>query len=342
VNYFTYTIPADWLFQGSMIHGTSCNISTAPFLRANSPDGLTGIKVFPRADFAWSNNPADIPKGNSDCLAHEGEIKAADFLNYSVGLLHVEYVRDVTDAAKVERMRTNLEQSNQSGQIRRTFVDMASALTRFKINSLTEEEQIDVMVHCWEKDFPRRNTRDEICAVDSQLTWAPEGKVLATVKTMQAMVKPTLNPAYMQRWAQNNAQQWANINRQMTIANNIFYQNLNRQIIANGQATRQQMDQQYQTHEEAMAAAQRGSDMNLQRQQQNWNTQQRMADDACDYALGMQKRYDPTTGQLYKSSSAYTYDWISADGKQHYPTNDINFNPNGMGTGDWTLTTNVH
>src|SRR5579862_5450403 len=115
VNYFTYTIPADWLFQGSMIHGTSCNISTAPFLRANSPDGLTGIKVFPRADFAWSNNPADIPKGNSDCLAHEGEIKAADFLNYAVGLLHVEYVRDVTDAAKVERMRNNLEQSNQSG-----------------------------------------------------------------------------------------------------------------------------------------------------------------------------------------------------------------------------------
>jgi hypothetical protein len=128
----------------------------------------------------------------------------------------------------------------------------------------------------------------------------------------------------------------------MTNANNAFYANLNRQIVANGEAFRGQMDQQFQTHEAQMAVAQRGSDMNLQRQQQNWNNQQRMADDTCDYALGLQKRYDPSTGELYKTSSAYTYEWTSADGTQHYPTNDINDNPNGLGNGSWTLSNNVH
>jgi len=79
-----------------------------------------------------------------------------------------------------------------------------------------------------------------------------------------------------------------------------------------------------------------------QQQQQHWDAQQRHTDDVVDSVLNQQKRYDPTTGQIYKSDSAYTYNWVSADGKQYYPTNDINDNPNGRGTGDWVMTTNVH
>jgi hypothetical protein len=98
----------------------------------------------------------------------------------------------------------------------------------------------------------------------------------------------------------------------------------------------------FQQHEEYMAAQQRGSDMNLERFKHDQNAKQQMADDECDAILGQQKRYDPTTGQFYKTDSAFTYDWVNSDGRTHRLSKDINYNPNGMGDGTWTLTTNVH
>jgi hypothetical protein len=89
-----------------------------------------------------------------------------------------------------------------------------------------------------------------------------------------------------------------------------------------------------------MAVMQRGYDMSNRRALEGMHAQDRMADDWCDYALGVQKRYDPNTGQLYKTDSNYSYDWVNDDGKTHRLSDDINFNPNGLGTGHWTLTQN--
>src|SRR5208282_5548411 len=72
----SFTIPADWVFQGGMTHGTGCNVTSAPFFRATSPDGLTGAKLFPPTDFAWAGKPAYMPGPNSGCIARVGEIKA--------------------------------------------------------------------------------------------------------------------------------------------------------------------------------------------------------------------------------------------------------------------------
>jgi len=348
LTYFTLTLPEDWVFQGGMVHGTSCNDSVTPFYRASSPDGLTGFKVFPRFDWSWSTYPPNRPRPNSGCLPDGDELSSADFLRYVIGELHVKYVKDVTDTANVERVRNDWARKN--GPRTRYVADRASAITRFNINNIRELEKISVGVICMEQAPPwPKDSFTLACSADVEVTWAPETELGPTLAKLQPMMNARVEPAWSQRWnvvKQQQAEMLAAMNNQFwaNMANNTnqFYANLNQQIIANGEATRANMDAQFKVHEQGIAAMQRGGQMNLQRQQQNWNTQQRMADDTCDYALGVQKRYDPTTGQMYKTNSAYTYDWISADGKQHYPTNDINDNPNGRGMGNYTLSTNVH
>ena len=115
LNFFTTTFPEDWVFLRKITRGTPCVAGTTPFYRASSPDGLSGDKMFPRFDSGWSNNPIYTPQGNSGCLAREGEIRAADFLKHMVSLLHVEYDKDLTDAAVVEQLRNNWARLSSPG-----------------------------------------------------------------------------------------------------------------------------------------------------------------------------------------------------------------------------------
>jgi hypothetical protein len=93
-------------------------------------------------------------------------------------------------------------------------------------------------------------------------------------------------------------------------------------------------------HEDFMASMQRGTDMSMQRTAQSMDARSRAADDWCDYSLDLQKRLDPNTGLITKDSSAYNYTWVNEQGDR-VQTNNINANPNGNGTGNWTLQENI-
>jgi hypothetical protein len=94
-------------------------------------------------------------------------------------------------------------------------------------------------------------------------------------------------------------------------------------------------------HEDFDASLQRGTDMSMARTQDSMNARSRAADDWCDYSLDQQKRLDPNTGLITKDSAAYNYTWVNEQGDR-VQTNNINANPNGNGTGNWTLQENVH
>ena len=106
--YTTFVIPADWVFQGGMTQGTGCNIANYPFFRANSPDGLTGDKLFPPVEFAWADRPSYMPGPKSGCIARVGEIKAADYMKYLIGQMQVEFVKDVTDPDKLRKRQSQV------------------------------------------------------------------------------------------------------------------------------------------------------------------------------------------------------------------------------------------
>lgn len=327
-NYIIATLPADWNFQGGLIRESSCEDALVTgFYRATSPDGLAGTKMLPRYDWGWSTNAPYNLGPDSDCPAHEGPISAEDFLQMMVKMLNVTYVGDNYDEATHENMR-------RQGQPRRAAngliqsSDNASGLATFKINSIEEQEILNVSVLCEIKTYmPRfKNVANNVCTAIVDFTWAPVGRAFPTAMALGNANLKKINPVWGQRRGMYQ--------RQKT-------QELVGQIIANGEIFRHGMDVRFQQHEEMMQIMQRGSDMQLNRFNRDMNAKQQMADDTCDALLGQQKRYDPATRTFYKTDSEYTYDWVNAQG-QHYLTKDINDNPNGRGAGSFNLTTNVH
>ena len=72
------------------------------------------------------------------------------------------------------------------------------------------------------------------------------------------------------------------------------------------------------------------------------NAQSTAASDWVNYALDQQTVLDPSTGQVSNVSSAYTYTWVNSAGQTSYQSNDSSANPNGVMTGTWTQTQQVH
>lgn len=348
VNYFTTRVPSDWFFQGGMTRGNPCEGISSPFFRLNSPDGLSGYKLFPRVDLGWSNNPIYIPKPDSGCLPYDGEISAACYMQYLVALLHVNFVKDITDPAELDAVRSEMQQGVYG---RTTYIaDAAKGLATFNINGIPEDEQIGVRVQCHVQVmiYPR-GTSNNFCTIFANLFWAPQGKLQSAVSMLRPALEIRYNPEWVRRWKQNldektaitmarNNQYWADLRAATTN----YYNSLNQQIIANGQASRAQLDRQYQIHEQQIATMNRGGDMATARALSTVNAQSRMAADVCDYALGVQRRVNPITGEAYKTNSNFTYDWVNSEG-HHILTNYVNDNPNGLnGRMDWTLTNNEH
>jgi hypothetical protein len=57
----TMQIPADWSFAGTVLRGPNCSGAGPMFVfRASSPDGLTGVQMVPRYDFAWGNTAQTV------------------------------------------------------------------------------------------------------------------------------------------------------------------------------------------------------------------------------------------------------------------------------------------
>ena len=100
-----------------------------------------------------------------------------------------------------------------------------------------------------------------------------------------------------------------------------------------GQAVRAQQHQQF------LANMQAGTDRSMANARATANSNHAIAQDWCDYALDRQTVTGP--GGTVKVSSAYNQTWTNGSG-QYYQTNDPNANPNGVLSGTWTQTTQVH
>lgn len=346
VDFVRTSIPSGWFFQGGVFRGDPCIGTSSAFYRVNSPDGLSGFKVFPRLDLGWSNNPIYVPKAEQGCLPYEGDISAAGYMQYLIALLHVNLVKDITEPRQVEKARSYAQ--NLYGRSAAYFGDANVVRASFNVNGIPEEEEIGVTLTCHvENMIWPRGTRNTFCTVEPRIFWAPQGKLEATIEMLLPATQTEGNPEWLRLWTQAVNQKFAAINARnnafwaaQRAAQAQFYANLNQQIIANGTAFRQQLDNQYQVHEQQIAAMQRGGDMSMARALANVNSQSRMAADACDYALGVQRRVNPETGDVYKTDSGFSYDWVNSEG-HHILTNYVNDNPNGInGRRDYVLTRN--
>jgi hypothetical protein len=96
---YTLNAPANWNADGAMVPNPSCaGGGPTPTYKVVSPDGLSGVFVPPRYDWAWG--PAVPNQG--DCLPLKQAMSAKDFLTYFIRIKQLGFVAEepVPDAAE--------------------------------------------------------------------------------------------------------------------------------------------------------------------------------------------------------------------------------------------------
>lgn len=345
---YTWSIPSDWFFQGAVMNGTSCMNNPLPVFRMMSPDGIAELKQLPRMDWTWQTGgiPNAAARGTGDCLPLKRVIPANEFLKYMVGMLGVTFVRDAPPPNAAE-YQENLRRTNaQAIPGMKVSGDVARFLVRYNINSIPVDEYLSVTTRCSEN-----NRRFGVNQVQTTLyacsAWVVRARARqGQLDQMQDMYKAVaksfvIDPQWNQARTQIAIDQ---IHEQQRRGDEAIRQQ-GQQIAAASQARHEAFMQsqamRQRQHEEFLSTMQRGTNMSMNRTQESMNARSRMAGDWADYALDQQKRRDPRTGEITKDSSAYSYTWVNDSGKR-LQTNNVNDNPNGMGSGNWTLQQNVH
>jgi len=139
---YSYTIPDGWEFQGAIVAGSSCVETPSPVFRVTGPDRMTEMKMLPRFDWTWWDQPKPPSLREEDCLALDKEITAADFLKVAVSILGVTIVREdplPNHAELQEKMR--LQKSGPR-------LDNARFVVRHAVNGVTVEEDLTVKTLC--------------------------------------------------------------------------------------------------------------------------------------------------------------------------------------------------
>jgi hypothetical protein len=330
---YSITIPANWVFEGAVIRGTSCIDGPFPVFRMSTPDGLVGIKQLPRMDWTWSDNPKLAVEGGSDCLPYKKEMSAAEMMKVMIGILQVEFVKDEPTPDLAEMRKKAAAQSMPNLTM---TVDKARATVRYRINKIVMEGRLNTFVSC----TTYRKIGRHSCSLGVARTWAPQGKY--SDETFKSISRTfAIDQDWNAKRVQIVIQKLNDLSEQSMRTIRKMGEEVTRRSTAQYNAFQQSQDMRQRQHEQFLDTMQRGTDLSMKQAAASANANHRAADDWCDYSLDLQKRLDPNTGLITKDSSAYNYTWVNETGDR-VQTNNINANPNGNGSGNWTLQENIH
>nr|HEV7952513.1 hypothetical protein [Candidatus Acidoferrales bacterium] len=335
---YTLTIPSDWVFDGAVGQGTPCVPLPFPIWRMSSPDGLTGFKALPVLAWAYWDKPK-TPAQNAavqGCMDYKSDMPATDVLKYMFGVLQVEFVK-WEPVPWLANSKKNTAAQNTAAMT--STIDIAIATVRYHINSILIEEQVKAVTGCYNLHGGTFDGK-HYCTATVSREWAPSGKWnAATFTPIDHSFQ--MNQQWVQRWGAVMIQKI----KDMYAANGKILQaqmnSANAQLAAQANSFQQAQDMRQKQHDDFDAVLKRGTDMSMKQATASANANHQAAGDWADYSLDQQKRLDPNTGKITKDSSAYSYTWVNEQGKR-IQTNNVNDNPNGNGTGNWTLQENIH
>ena len=359
---YTVIIPAKWHFQGAQFQGGKCSPMPFRVWRATSPDGLSFMERMPVFGWAWGTGPMaeHMPEG---CLPLHGSMSAQDFLKHVAAMLQVEYVSDQPQPASLNAsLQKELRDADASvagsytsrgATPPKTSVEAAAANVRYRNGTFVMNGRMWVQVSCNETSYPGTKSVAPYtpgrpiglvtgppsmlgqCTAGLNYVVAPENQFAEVMQQWQAPgMMGHSNEAWENAWTQRSQQRI----QQFTAA-------MNQQAAAQRQAQQQQFNHEQavrqQMHEQFLTTLQAGTNRSMARTQDAMNARSTAASDWVDYALDRKTVMDPGTGQVTKVSSSYSYTWMDNTGHS-YQTNDVNANPNGALSGNWTQQQVVH
>jgi hypothetical protein len=179
---WTAGVPSNWQAAGMVLPGTACKPGIPTLVvRASSPDGLTGVKLFPRFDFGWSTNPSSMHKIEGCALMRP--IPALDFARQFMQTQIPGAQEAGTDPYPgLDQFKQNIQQTNemykrqaQSAGLRQLAFasgDAARLRIRSQINGHAVDEWISVRINCNETNMSGRHY---FCEATLVREWAPQG-----------------------------------------------------------------------------------------------------------------------------------------------------------------------
>lgn len=332
---YSLTIPENWIFQGSVATGTFCVPGPFPVFRMSAPDGLTGVKWFPRTDWSWPDDPAFVAaKITSDCLPYKNEMSASDFLKHMLPILKVEYVKELP-TPNLAALQKNVAANNTNLII--TTVSAANFQVRYHINQIQIEDHLNAVIFCTTDKTNEKAVRNT-CSANLSRSWAPQGKWSANTFSFTQH-----SLAIDEKWTQAVYWEQHPTPEEIKRRNGGGGGNLDE-----GRHHRDHLRLVAQLQAQALRNKQygeflsslRGSEMKFTTT--NAEPTNRTRDDWCDYALDREVVHDDYIGDTMPvpGPPVFNYTWVNEKGEQ-IQTKNLNDNPNGKGTGNWTLQENA-
>ncbi len=198
---YSYSVPADWTFDGAVMPGSSCvNVST-PYWRATSPDGLTGVKLLPRMDWSWASRPIPGP-AKADCLPLKQVIKARDLIAYMLPILGVQLLRE-TDEPEAAGFQRQMQETTRQQRPTVWTGDRARVVVKYEIKGHPVEELVVGLVMC--SDTPVAYVQPPLhtysCSGSIWRSHAPSGRLDTATELLNSITGSySGNPEWSQRW----------------------------------------------------------------------------------------------------------------------------------------------
>jgi hypothetical protein len=369
---YTVTIPKDWVFEGTVLHGPGCmGLDYQGWaLRAYSPDAAFGVQIIPQQSmYYWEDPRASADGANCKFFAPISSADYASMYAYRMrpnvqidlnepgkGAEQIYAIiekRDEDMAEKAQRMRMPPE--HDSGDFTRTRI-------HYDWEGFSEEEWLAVIMTYREMPksvfiydggpHPGHPEWRFYLQTDATLTArrAPKGKLDQFDPALVAISSSlTFNPDFVQV---TQAHQWdqarRNIAAMWQVTHSIIQASQTQMMITqqNSQAFRSTMDAISQQHQQFMANMQRQGDIRHQNFMGQMDARTAHTRDFQDYLLDQQYYVNPQTGQTATVSGRSTHTWangpMNSNATSVVQSPNPNYNPNVSMTGNWTELVPIH
>ena len=324
-------IPADWQFQGSLQYwqgpGCPANLVRLKF-QATSPDGHTGIELFPGYFWMWADDPyaVNIMRTSNQKAAQfgghpcdvMGALSPDAFLRQTV----IPAVRRGAQVTGVEAMPEAAQQLQQqaaqaqqaaarSGMSVNIRAGVGRVRASYALNGQPEEERFTAIMTSTSVAGPNARggqTRYYLNSVDNVFgVLAPQGQLDAQEKMFQLILRTLrLDPEWQSRVSQEIAK-LNNTDSNAAMAQSAIITKL-------GQDEAKIIKDTYQ----------------------NTSNTQEHSRVAIDQAIrGVQSYRNPNTGETVELDNQYGKAWAGPN-NQYILSDSPNFNPNQSEQGNWT------
>jgi hypothetical protein len=336
-------VPIDWSFDGEVRFAQQPGGSPADMVkitfRAASPDGRTGVELFPGYSWAWADDPtmrqaiqssnamsAQLGGARTELMA---PLSARDFLiriavpklRPGARVLGTEPIPDVEEPLR-EEVKQAQAQALQAGLQLRIKADHARAHLQDHAGGQPTEEWITAVVYTRAMPAPSMNpmtgqmgqTWTYQCAAQFLYgLWAPPGNLNANEKLYRAVLSTVrIDPDWQGRVSQVQANIQA---AQLKGARD------RSRIIS------QSSEDMRKTIREGYESRQRSHD--------------RTSAEFSDALRGVQNYRNPTTGEVVQLDNQHGHAWASGNG-EYVLSDSPGFNPNATLRGNWTELQPVH